>query len=467
MTVRTRFAPSPTGDLHLGGVRTALFAWLFARHHGGRFLLRIEDTDHQRSTAEFTELILEGLGWLGLTSDEAPVYQSTRRHSYSSVAEKMLADGRAYRCYCTRVELEAMREAQRERGEKPRYDGRCRDRVEPRPGVDPVVRFRNPDTGTVVVDDEVRGRVVFDNAELDDLVIVRSDGFPTYNFSVVIDDSAMEISHVIRGDDHLNNTPRQVNLYRSLGLPIPKFAHLPMIHGSDGSKLSKRHGALSVLEYRNQGILAEALLNYLVRLGWSLGDEEIISRSQMIEAFELKGVNKAPSRFDSEKLLWLNQHYLSTMPAEELSRRLEPHMLASGIDPRAGPPVAALAEALKTRGSTLKEIAEKSRPYYGELGPYEEKSARKFLTGAAVGPLTGLLEALREIESWEPAAVEGVVRAVAAELELKLGAVAQPLRVALVGSAASPGIGDTLALVGRERSLDRIQRAVRHAASRS
>lgn len=467
VTVRTRFAPSPTGDLHLGGVRTALFAWLFARHHGGSFLLRVEDTDHQRSTEASTQLILEGLQWLGLDSDEPPVYQSARLDRYSAIAQEMLADGRAYHCYCTREELEEMREAQRSRGEKPRYDGRCRNRVEPRPGVVPTVRFRNPDSGSVVVEDEVRGRVVFDNAELDDLVIIRSDGFPTYNFSVVVDDSDMQISHVIRGDDHLNNTPRQINLYGSLGRSVPKFAHLPMIHGSDGGKLSKRHGALSVLEYRDQGVLPEALVNYLVRLGWSLGDEEIISKSQMIEAFDLKGVNKSPSRFDAEKLLWLNQHYIGAVGADELGRRLEPHLTALGIDWRAGPPVAEVAEALKTRGNTLREIAEKSRPYFGEFGGYEEKAARKFLTGGAVSPLNGLLEELASADTWDSAVLEGIVRDVAVALELKLGAVAQPLRVALVGSAASPGIGDTLALVGRERSLERIRRAIDHARSRS
>jgi glutamyl-tRNA synthetase len=335
--VRSRFAPSPTGFLHIGGVRTALFSWLQARRHGGTFVLRIEDTDRARSTEEAIQVILDGMEWLGLRADEGPLYQTDRFERYAEVAEQLRAQGDAYHCYCSKEELDEMRAAQMARGEKPRYDGRCRDRKEPKPGVPPVLRFRTPDEGEVVVDDKVFGRVVFDNRELDDLVLLRSDGVPTYNFSVVVDDMDMGITHVVRGDDHLNNTPRQINVYRALGAEPPVFAHVPMILGPDGAKLSKRHGAVSVLQYRQEGYLPEALLNYLVRLGWSHGDQEIFSLQEMIDLFDIADVNKSASSFNPEKLLWLNQHYIKEAPAARLAIDLQWQLERLGVDCSAGP----------------------------------------------------------------------------------------------------------------------------------
>jgi glutamyl-tRNA synthetase len=316
--VRTRFAPSPTGVLHLGSVRTALYCWLYARHHGGQFILRIEDTDPERSTKENVDAILDGLAWLGLDADEGPYYQTDRFDRYREVIDRWLSEGQAYRCFCTKEELAELRENQMNAGERIRYDGRCRDRMEPRAGVDPVVRFKNPLDGEVMVNDQVRGRVVFENAQLDDLVIARSDGSPTYNFSVVVDDLDMKITHVIRGDDHLNNTPRQMNMLAALGAEPPVYAHLPMILGPDGAKLSKRHGAVDIREYKEQGYLPEAMLNYLVRLGWSHGDQEIFSVEEMIEFFDIADVNHSASSFNPEKLLWLNQQHVIATPAEKL-----------------------------------------------------------------------------------------------------------------------------------------------------
>src|SRR5512143_3034880 len=312
MTIRTRFAPSPTGYLHIGGARTALFSWLYARRHGGTFILRIEDTDLERSTAESVNVILEGMTWLGLEYDEGPFFQTHRFDRYKEVIKQLLDDGKAYKCYCTKDELEAMREEQMANKQKPRYDGRCRHRTEPREGHEYVVRFRNPEEGQTIVDDRVRGRVVFSNSELDDLIIARSDGSPTYNFVVVVDDMDMKITHVIRGDDHLNNTPRQINILKALGYEPPRYAHVPMILGSDGARLSKRHGAVSVMQYRDDGFLPEALLNYLVRLGWSNGDQEIFSIDEMIRLFDVSNVHTSAAAFNPEKLLWLNQHYLKT-----------------------------------------------------------------------------------------------------------------------------------------------------------
>ena len=324
MTVRTRFAPSPTGVLHLGSVRTALFCWLYARHHGGQFILRIEDTDRERSTPENVDAILDGMAWLGLDADEGPFYQSDRFDRYQQVIDQWLEDDKAYQCYCTKDELDELRAGQMERGEKTRYDGRCRERKEHRQGVDPVVRFKNPLHGEVVIHDQVRGRVVFQNKELDDLIIARSDGTPTYNFTVIIDDDDMRITHVIRGDDHLNNTPKQMNMLEALGAQLPVYAHLPMILGADGAKLSKRHGAVDIREYREQGYLPEAMLNYLVRLGWSHGDQEIFSIDEMIEHFDIADVNQSASTFNAEKLLWINQQHIIAASAEKMGDALIP-----------------------------------------------------------------------------------------------------------------------------------------------
>ena len=346
MKLTTRFAPSPTGYLHIGGARTALFSWLYARRHGGDFILRIEDTDRERSTEESVNAILEGMNWLGLEYDQGPFYQTHRFDRYKEVIQKLLDQGDAYYCYCTREELDEMREGQRSRKEKPRYTGLCRSRTEPREGVDPVIRFKNPMDGAVVVDDLVRGKVVFQNSELDDLIIARSDGTPTYNLTVVVDDLDMGLTHVIRGDDHLNNTPRQINILRALGAELPKYAHLPMILGSDGGRLSKRHGAVSVMQYRDEGYLPEALLNYLVRLGWSHGDQEIFSMDEMVSLFEVESVNHSASTFNPEKLLWLNQHYIKSSSPEHIAHHLSWHMGERGIDPTQGPDLIRVVEEI-------------------------------------------------------------------------------------------------------------------------
>ncbi|MFU8897139.1 MAG: glutamate--tRNA ligase, partial [Gammaproteobacteria bacterium] len=382
--VRTRFAPSPTGFLHIGGVRTALFSWLQARRHGGEFVLRIEDTDRERSTEEAIQVILDGMEWLGLRADEGPLYQTDRFDRYTEIAEQLLEQGHAYHCYCSKQELDEMRAAQMAAGEKPRYDGRCRDRQEPRAGVPPVVRFKNPDEGQVVVDDQVRGRVVFDNRELDDVVLLRSDGVPTYNFSVVVDDMDMAITHVVRGDDHLNNTPRQINIYRALGAEPPAFGHVPMILGPDGAKLSKRHGAVSVLQYRQEGYLPEALLNYLVRLGWSHGDQEIFSIEEMIQLFDISDVNKSASSFNPEKLLWLNQHYIKETPAARLALELQWQLERLGVETAGGPPLEAVAEAYRERAKTMHEMAQAAIFFFREFEAYHEKAARQHLGEASV-----------------------------------------------------------------------------------
>src|SRR5215471_2849429 len=383
MTVRTRFAPSPTGSLHIGGVRTALFSWLYARRHGGEYILRIEDTDRERSTRAAVDIILEAFDWLDLKPDEGPFFQSHRFDRYRAVADRMLEAGSAYRCYCTPEELAEMRAQQTARGEKPRYDGRCRWRVEPRPGVAPAVRFRNPDTGQVVVDDLVHGRVVFENSELDDFVLLRSDGTPTYHFGVVVDDSDMAVTHVIRGDDHLNNTPRHINLFRALGFEPPRFAHIPMIAGPDGAKLSKRHGAVSALEYRDLGYLPDAVLNYLARLGWSHGDQEIFSRDELIKLFDLGAVQRSAARFDIEKLNWLNQHYIKETPAHQLAAELAPHLEAVGVGNAPPEQVAAVADAFRERAKTLRDMAEKARVYLTDAVVYEPKAVQKQLQPSA------------------------------------------------------------------------------------
>ena len=467
MTVRTRFAPSPTGSLHIGSVRTALYCWLFARHHGGDYMLRIEDTDRARSTQEAIDAILDGLDWLGLDADEGPVYQTQRFERYGEVLQQMLDRDLAYRCYCSREEIDAMRAEAQAKGLKPRYDGRCRDGSRARDDVAPVLRFRNPLEGDVVVDDLVKGRVVFDNAELDDLIIARSDGSPTYNFTVVVDDSDMRISHVIRGDDHLNNTPRQVNLFRALGVEPPAFAHLPMIHGSDDTKLSKRHGAVDVLEYRTTGYLPEALLNYLLRLGWSHGDREIFTLDEMIGLFGLDAVSRSSARFDQAKLLWVNHRHIQSADADRLAALLSDQLSAQGLDPAAGPPLPVAVEALRERSQTLFEMADRARCYFAEFEEFDAKAAKAHLRPVARPALSGVKEALASLDGWTEESTQAAVEAAAEGLELKLGKVAQPLRVAVTGAAASPGIGTTLVLVGRDRTLRRIDRALEFIDARA
>lgn len=466
MSVKTRFAPSPTGYLHVGGARTALFSWLHARKHGGKFVLRIEDTDLERSTQESINAILEGMTWLGLDYDEGPFYQTHRFDRYNEIIDNLIGRGLAYRCDCSRERLDALRESQMQRKLKPRYDGHCRSKsvASDRPH---VVRFRNPADGSVIVDDQIRGRVIFDNSELDDLIIRRTDGSPTYNLTVVVDDMDMEITHVIRGDDHLNNTPRQINILSALGAQQPVYAHVPMILGDDGTRLSKRHGAVSVMEYRNQGILPEALLNYLVRLGWSHGDREIFTLEEMVELFELRNVNKAASAFNTEKLLWLNQCYIKGSEPARIARLLSPHMGRVGIDPACGPDLVAVAEVQRERAKTLVEMADISAFFYRDFEEFEPDAAKKFLKAAALEPLVELRDALAVLARWEPDDLHQAVKDVADSLDLKLGKVAQPLRVAVVGRAASPGIDVTLYLVGREACLRRIDRALEYISQRS
>jgi glutamyl-tRNA synthetase len=460
MTVRTRFAPSPTGVLHIGSVRTALFSWLYARHHGGQFILRIEDTDRERSTRENVDAILDGMSWLGLDADEGPFYQTQRYDRYREVCDKLLQAGHAYHCYCTKEELDARRAEQMAAGEKTRYDGRCRDRTEPRDGIEPVVRFRNPADGEVVVNDQVRGRVVFQNAELDDLVIVRSDGSPTYNFSVVVDDSDMDITHVIRGDDHLNNTPRQMNMLTALGLEPPAYAHLPMILGPDGTKLSKRHGAVDVREYREEGYLPQALLNYLVRLGWSHGDQEIFSVDEMVQLFDIAAVNQSASTFNAEKLVWLNQQHIIAMSADALGQALLPYFDALGIDPANGPDPASLAAGFHERADTLLHMVSSARYCYEDFGDPEPKSAKKNLRPVILEPLRATRDQLHALGNWTENAISEVIDECAARFGINMGKLGQPIRVAVTGGPVSPPIDVTLALVGQERTVRRLDHAI-------
>jgi glutamyl-tRNA synthetase len=461
--VKTRFAPSPTGYLHIGGARTALFSWLYARRHGGPFVLRIEDTDLERSTPEAVNAILEGMNWLGLDYDEGPFYQTQHFDRYREVLQQLLREGKAYYCYCTRDELDALREEQRRRKEKPRYDGRHRNyQGPPREGVEPVIRFKNPTDGEVVVDDLIRGAIVFQNTELDDLIIARADGSPTYNFCVVVDDMDMGITHVVRGDDHINNTPRQINILKALNAPIPKYGHVPMILGPDGQKLSKRHGAASVMECRDLGYLPEAILNYLVRLGWSHGDQEIFSLDDMVELFDLDACNKAASAINPSKLIWLNKHYLKTLDPAHVARHLSWHIGQLGIDPAEGPPLTEVVKAFAERADTLKDLAEAATFLYREFQDYEAKAASKNLVIAAEGPLMRLRETLAALSEWKAEPIHETVKQVALQENLALGKVAQPLRVAVSGSSVSPPIDITLELLGQPKTLERIDRALRY-----
>ncbi len=460
-TVRTRFAPSPTGFLHVGGARTALFSYLEARRHGGQFILRVEDTDRERSTEPAVQAIIDGMQWLGLEHDEGPFFQTQRFDRYRQVAHELLAAGKAYHCWMSKDELEAMRADQEARGLKPRYNGYWRDRSDaPPPGVTPVIRFKNPLHGEVIVDDRVRGRVVFDNAELDDLIIWRSDDSPTYNFGVVVDDADMRITDVIRGDDHLNNTPRQMNIYEALGKPVPRFAHLPMILGPDGAKLSKRHGAVNVLGYREDGFLPAALLNYLVRLGWSNGDQEIFSMAEMIALFSADDVNHSASRFDVEKLRWLNQHYLKTLDPALIVPELRWHLVRQGLDPDSGPQAEDLIIALRERVHTLQEMAERARVWFDPLTQYDDAAVTKHLTAAARVPLQAAHTALASVSDWSALSVHDALNGAAQGLGLGLGKVAQPLRVAITGTQVSPSIDHTVYLAGQAEALKRIDAAL-------
>ncbi|MEQ8694096.1 MAG: glutamate--tRNA ligase [Gammaproteobacteria bacterium] len=468
MTIVTRFPPSPTGDLHIGSARTALYNWLYARRHGGRFVLRLEDTDRARSTEAAVEVIFEGMRWLGLDHDDGPYYQSQRFDRYAEVIEQLKAADKAYPCYCSRERLEALREQQMAAKQKPKYDGHCRDNPDAAvEGVAPVMRFRTPQDGNVVIDDKVRGDVVISNAELDDLIIARSDGTPTYHLTVVVDDIDMGVTHVIRGDDHLNNTPRQVHILEALGAARPVYAHIPMINGTDGKKLSKRHGAVSVLHYREAGILPQALLNYLARLGWSHGDQELFTLDELVNAFDLEGINKAAASFDLEKLHWVNQQYFQSLDLDTLAEHAAPHFRAAGLDITDEAHFRAVVDAQRTRAKTLVEMAEKSQPFFGPLEGFEESAAKKHLRPVAAEALKAVREKLATQEPWTPEALHQAVEAVAEAHEMKLGKVAQPLRVAVTGSAASPGIDVTLHLVGREACLERLDKALAYIADRA
>ncbi|MGD9604204.1 MAG: glutamate--tRNA ligase [Gammaproteobacteria bacterium] len=461
MTIVTRFPPSPTGYLHIGGARTALFNWLYARRHGGRFVFRIEDTDLVRSTQEAVDAIFEGMAWLGLDYDDGPYFQTRRFDRYGAAIETLLRSDRAYHCYCSRERLDALREGQMARKEKPRYDGHCRERRGPPPaGVQPVVRLRTPQSGELVVSDRVHGDVVFRNDELDDLIIARSDGTPTYHLTVVVDDIDMGITHVIRGDDHLNNTPRQVHILEGLGATRPVYAHVPMINGPDGRKLSKRHGAVSVTQYRDEGFLPEALLNYLARLGWSHGDEELFTRDELIQKFDIEHLNKSAASFDLDKLLWVNQQYIQQVPTARLREATGPFFLQAGLETTRGPALDDLIDAQRTRARTLLEIVDKSRAFFGDAIAIDPAAAAKHLPPGTAPVLHTLRARLAALEDWDKSALHACVERVAAEMSLKLGQVAQPLRVAITGSTASPAIDVTLALLGRERCLRRLDDAL-------
>ncbi|NOQ62973.1 MAG: glutamate--tRNA ligase [Methyloprofundus sp.] len=463
MSIKTRFAPSPTGYLHVGGARTALFSWLYAKKNGGDFVLRIEDTDLERSTQESVDAILEGMEWLGLDYNEGPYYQTQRFERYKEVIQQLLDQGDAYYCYCSREALDTLREQQMANKEKPRYNGQCRDKTEQHPEQDRVIRFRNPSEGEVVIDDLVKGKITVANKELDDLIIARTDGTPTYNLTVIVDDMDMGITHVVRGDDHVNNTPRQINILKALGAELPYYAHLPMILGDDGARLSKRHGAVGVMQYRDDGYLPEALLNYLVRLGWSHGDQEIFSKEEMIEFFDLTQVNVAASAFNTEKLLWLNHQYIMNSEPEIVAKHLEWHMQQRGIDAASdGPSLVEIVKAQRERSKTLVEMAKASVYFYQDFTEYDAKAEKKNFKQGTDAVLQVLLEAFTEVSDWQGETLHEIVLQKAEQLELKLGKVAQPLRVAVCGAGMSPSIDVTLSLLGREKTLKRLETAINY-----
>jgi len=468
--VRTRFAPSPTGYLHIGGARTALFSWAYARKMGGEFILRIEDTDQERSTQASEQAILDGLAWLGIDWDEGPYYQMKRMDRYQAVVDQLLEEGKAYYCYASKEELEAMREAQKARGEKPRYDGRWRPeagKVLPTPpaGSIPVIRFKTPLQGEVTFNDMIKGSITVANAELDDLVIVRGDGIPTYNFGVVVDDWDMAISHVIRGDDHVNNTPRQINILLALGAPIPTYAHVPMILGQDGERLSKRHGAVSVLQYRDEGFLPEALLNYLARLGWGHGDEEIFDLKQFVEWFDVSHVSHSAARFDASKLTWLNQHYLKETDDVRLAELVRPFLAAQDINTTGGPAgvanLSALVGLVKERTSSIVELADAVHIYFSQTLPAVAELQARLSRDAL--PAFEKLQADLATVAWEAPAIGQLIKETAKAFNLKMGQIGMPLRLILFGTAQTPSIDQTLFLLGRAETLRRFQAAWPHA----
>ncbi len=466
MTVVTRFAPSPTGYLHVGGARTALYSWLYTKSQGGKFVLRIEDTDLERSTQAAIDAILEGMQWLGLDWDDGPYYQTKRFDRYKELIQQLLDEGKAYKCFMPSEELDAIREQQMANGEKPRYPGTWRDRND-HPADQPfVIRFKNPLDGTVVINDHIRGTIEIANTELDDLIIQRSDGSPTYNFCVVVDDWDMGVTHVVRGEDHINNTPRQINILEALGAPIPEYAHVSMILGDDGKKLSKRHGAVSVMQYRDDGFLPDAVINYLVRLGWSHGDQEIFSREEMIELFNIDAISSSASAFNTEKLIWLNQHYMKTMPAEEVAGHLAWHFEQLGIDTDGGPALADIVKVQAERVKTLKEMAEISQYFYQDYDAFDEKAAKKHLRPVAKTPLMTVAAKLAALAEWNPESIQAAINGTAEELEVGMGKVGMPLRVAVTGAGNSPGLDVTLNLLTKQQVAQRIEKALQFIAQR-
>ena len=456
--IRSRFAPSPTGYLHLGGARTALFAWAYARHFGGKFILRIEDTDVERSTPAAVKAIFDAMAWLGLDYDEGPFFQMQRMDRYKEVIARMLAAGQVYRCYMPSAELDALRAEQMARGEKPRYDGRWRPENSsgktPPPDVTPVLRFRNPDTGVVAWDDGVKGRIEFANTELDDLVIARQDGTPTYNFCVVVDDVDMRITNVIRGDDHVNNTPRQINIFRALGAEPPAYAHVPTVLGEDGAKLSKRHGAMNLMEYEAQGYLPEALINFLARIGWGHGDEEIFTREQLVQWFDLHGISPAPSRFNADKLKWVNQEHMKRLPEAELGRRLVPFLERAGLDPTVGPDAGAVATLLRDRADTLVAMADAAHYFFAAPTVAQEKLAEQLT--AAIRPAVVDLHGEFAAIDWTREALMMALKAAAARHGLKPPQVMMALRMLVAGTTSTPAIDAVLALLGRDATRARM-----------
>jgi glutamyl-tRNA synthetase len=467
MSLITRFAPSPTGYLHVGGARTALYSWLYAKKLGGKFILRIEDTDIERSNQASVDAILEGMHWLGLEHDEGPYYQTQRFDLYKEVVAKLLVDGNAYKCFSTVAEVDAMREAQTAAGEKPKYNGLWRERNDHPTDKPFVIRFKNPQHGVVVIDDMIKGRIEIANEELDDLIIARSDGTPTYNLTVVVDDWKMGITHVIRGDDHVNNTPRQMNILAALGATIPKYAHVPMILGDDGKRLSKRHGAVGVMQYRDNGFLPEALINYLVRLGWSHGDQEIFSKDQLIELFDLADCNRAASAFNTEKLLWLNQHYIKTLPPARIAAELQWHLTEQQLDISNGPAIEAVIAVQAERVKTLKELVEVSRYFYEDFAAFDENAAKKHLRPVAAEALALAKEKLAVLTNWQLEPIHEAINAAAEQLGLGMGKVGMPMRVAVTGGGNSPALDQTLLLLGRERTLARIELALDFISKRA
>ncbi len=466
MTVVTRFAPSPTGYLHVGGARTALYSWLYAKSQGGQFVLRIEDTDIERSTEEAKQAILDGMAWLGLDADVGPVYQTDRFDRYREVIEQLMAEGKAYKCFMPADELDAIREEQKAKGEKPRYPGTWRDRTDHPAGQPYVIRFKNPQQGSVVFTDHVRGKIEIANAEMDDLVIMRSDGTPTYNFCVVVDDWDMGITHVVRGEDHINNTPRQINILHALGAPVPEYAHVSMILGDDGKKLSKRHGAVSVMQYRDDGYLPQAVLNYLVRLGWSHGDQEIFSVEEMIELFSLDAIGQSASAFNTEKLIWLNQHYIKILPADVVAEHAQWHFEQQGIDVNTGPALTEVISVQAERVKTLAELASISRYFYHDYDEFDANAAKKHLRPVAKEALTLAQTKLAAITDWTGENIQAAINQTAEELEIGMGKVGMPLRVAVTGGGNSPSLDLTLALISQTKVVQRINKALEFIENR-